>query len=213
MVERDQNLLFGILASQLKMVDPAQFAAAAAAWTLEPSRNLSQHLVESGVMSPRSTELVTAFVATALQAHDNNASAALDSFGGAEEVHRIFGDAINVAQTDGTQASPAEPQPMSDREMETISAMEESPGRYSHGTEYARGGMGRILLVQDEYLKRQIVLKELLSHAEPEESTIVDSPARLSASNAARFLQEARITGQLEHPSIVPVYELGRRKN
>ena len=29
----------------------------------------------------------------------------------------------------------------------------------------------------------------------------------------ARFLQEARITGQLEHPAIVPVYELGHRKD
>jgi WD40 repeat protein len=33
----------------------------------------------------------------------------------------------------------------------------------------------------------------------------VTSPA------AARFLREARVTGQLEHPNIVPVYELGRR--
>ncbi|MCP4593528.1 MAG: serine/threonine protein kinase, partial [bacterium] len=29
---------------------------------------------------------------------------------------------------------------------------------------------------------------------------------------AARFLREARVTGQLEHPNIVPVYEVGRRQ-
>ncbi len=27
-----------------------------------------------------------------------------------------------------------------------------------------------------------------------------------------RFLKEAQVTGQLEHPNIVPVYELARRK-
>jgi len=27
----------------------------------------------------------------------------------------------------------------------------------------------------------------------------------------ARFLREARVTGQLEHPTIVPVHEVGRR--
>src|SRR5438105_1089525 len=32
-----------------------------------------------------------------------------------------------------------------------------------------------------------------------------------SAEAWARFLEEARITGQLEHPGIVPVYELARR--
>jgi serine/threonine protein kinase len=36
---------------------------------------------------------------------------------------------------------------------------------------------------------------------------------RFSGAVIARFLQEARITGQLEHPSIVPVYELGHRKD
>jgi len=39
------------------------------------------------------------------------------------------------------------------------------------------------------------------------------SPVRQSMALITRFLQEARVTGQLEHPSIVPVYELGRRRD
>lgn len=41
----------------------------------------------------------------------------------------------------------------------------------------------------------------------------VGSAGRSSASLAARFVREARVTGQLEHPNIVPVYELGERKD
>jgi eukaryotic-like serine/threonine-protein kinase len=66
--------------------------------------------------------------------------------------------------------------------------------------EVGRGGIGRVLLAFDEHLGREVALKELL----PDQAE-----ARPEA--LARFLREARVTGQLEHPGIVPVYELGRR--
>ncbi|MBL7650519.1 MAG: protein kinase, partial [Candidatus Hydrogenedentes bacterium] len=89
--------------------------------------------------------------------------------------------------------------------------VEETPGRYTLHGEYARGGVGRVLLVHDEHLGRDVALKELLPL--PAEAADSPTPIRISMSKLARFLQEARITGQLEHPSIVPVYELGRRRD
>ncbi len=86
--------------------------------------------------------------------------------------------------------------------------------RYRRITEYARGGMGRVLLVHDEYLDRDIALKELILASAPESETLdAETTRRLSEAMAARFLREARITGQLEHPSIVPVHELARRED
>jgi WD40 repeat protein/serine/threonine protein kinase len=63
---------------------------------------------------------------------------------------------------------------------------------------HATGGIGRVWLAHDDNLGRDVALKEL----RPERS---DNPALRE-----RFLHEARITGQLEHPGIVPVYELVR---
>lgn len=87
---------------------------------------------------------------------------------------------------------------------------DELPGKYTLLNEHARGGMGRVLLVHDESLGRDVALKELLpgrgSSASP-----TPAEAEHSKELAARFLREARITGQLEHPSITPVHELGRR--
>src|SRR5690348_12331752 len=84
---------------------------------------------------------------------------------------------------------------------------EEAPGRYTYlspegerGAEIGRGGIGRVLLVMDAHLGREVAIKELL-----QDEAGVDSELM------TRFLAEARITGQLEHPNIVPVYELGRR--
>ena len=74
---------------------------------------------------------------------------------------------------------------------------EGSWGRYHIEGEIARGGMGAILKGRDVDLGRDIAIKVLLeSHrSEPE---IV-----------RRFVEEAQIGGQLQHPGIVPVYELG----
>src|SRR5689334_20890476 len=58
------------------------------------------------------------------------------------------------------------------------------------------GGIGEVWLAHDTELGRDVALKVL----RPERA---GDPAL-----AARFLHEARITGRLQHPGIVPVYEL-----
>jgi serine/threonine-protein kinase len=74
----------------------------------------------------------------------------------------------------------------------------EGRGRYLVTRLYAQGGIGQVWLARDEQLGRDVALKEL-------------RPERRDHSMArARFLEEARVTGQLEHPGIVPVHELVR---
>ncbi|NMB75033.1 MAG: protein kinase [Myxococcales bacterium] len=72
--------------------------------------------------------------------------------------------------------------------------------------EYARGGQARIWLGVDDVLGREVAIKELLPRAEEAPG----SHSRPGESARARFLREARVAGQLQHPGSVPVYELGR---
>lgn len=95
-------------------------------------------------------------------------------------------------------------------------AAREAPGRYTAKREHARGGMGRILLAHDEQLGRDVIIKELLAEVKAEtagEPVTPERPLRETTPMAARFVREARIAGQLEHPGIVPVHELGLREN
>jgi WD40 repeat protein/tRNA A-37 threonylcarbamoyl transferase component Bud32 len=69
-------------------------------------------------------------------------------------------------------------------------------GRFTILREHARGGLGQVSLARDEKLKREVALKEIL----PDK--------RDNAYLRQRFLNEAEITGQLEHPGIVPIYDL-----
>ena len=57
------------------------------------------------------------------------------------------------------------------------------------------GGMGEVHLARDRNLGRQIAVKTI-------------PPTRMDSKRLARFVAEARITAQLEHPGIVPVHDL-----
>jgi serine/threonine-protein kinase len=62
----------------------------------------------------------------------------------------------------------------------------------------AQGGLGQVLLARDEVFGREVALKHIRSHL-GEDPDMRD-----------RFLIEAQITGNLEHPGIVGVYAIGR---
>ncbi|KAF0180183.1 MAG: serine/threonine protein kinase [Limisphaerales bacterium] len=67
---------------------------------------------------------------------------------------------------------------------------------YRPGREIARGGMGAVLDARDQKLGRSVAMKVMLR-------------PNASAEEQQRFLQEARVLGQLAHPNIVPIHDLG----
>lgn len=77
--------------------------------------------------------------------------------------------------------------------------------RYRIVEEFARGGMGAILRVFDEELRRSLAMKVILGKGEAANG---ETPA-VDAKTLGRFLEEAQVTGQLDHPGIVPVHEMG----
>ncbi len=69
--------------------------------------------------------------------------------------------------------------------------------RYAPISSLGEGGMGEVVLTRDQVIGRDVAMKSVRKALE------VDAGAR------RRFLREARVQGQLAHPSIVPVYDLG----
>ncbi len=69
--------------------------------------------------------------------------------------------------------------------------------RYDLKTTLGEGGMGEVRLVRDKMIGRDVAMKVVL--------------AEIAQKNEirARFMREARVQGQLDHPSIVPVYDFG----
>ncbi|NMB76275.1 MAG: protein kinase [Myxococcales bacterium] len=84
----------------------------------------------------------------------------------------------------------------------------EQTGRYTIRGLKGVGGQARVLVAVDSRLGREVALKEMLPLEEAEKGGPAKSTLGLRLS---RFLREARLTGALEHPNIVPVHEVGRR--
>jgi eukaryotic-like serine/threonine-protein kinase len=68
--------------------------------------------------------------------------------------------------------------------------------RYEHVRRLGEGGMGEVALVRDLDIGRRVAVKRLL-------------PGANSDAAMLRFADEVRVTGRLEHPAIVPVYDVG----
>ena len=78
-----------------------------------------------------------------------------------------------------------------------ISEDQTPPARYIIGQELGSGSVGQVIEAQDQHLGRQVAIK------------ILHDGEGLSRDGIARFVAEAQITAQLEHPSVVPVHEIG----
>lgn len=84
-----------------------------------------------------------------------------------------------------------------------ITITPETPDRYTRRGILGVGGIGMVELAFDTHLGREVAIKRL--------KPALSRDTSLGRDATRRFLKEARIGALLEHPNIVPVYELGRR--
>jgi serine/threonine-protein kinase len=70
-------------------------------------------------------------------------------------------------------------------------------GRYREKGMLGEGGMGEVRLCEDQQIGRDVAVK------------VVRADVLRRPDAVARFVREARVQGQLEHPAIVPVHDLG----
>lgn len=79
--------------------------------------------------------------------------------------------------------------------------MDEFIANYSILKSIGKGGMGEVFLAYDPFCQRNIAIKKMLKQWE-------ENPTMRE-----RFLREARIAGQLSHPSIIPIYTIDEKGN
>src|SRR4051812_3521847 len=196
----ERDLLFGLLALQVGLIDQAQLVAAFHAWTRDKARPLADHFRALGYLDDEQRGLVEALAAQHLKKHGGDAEKSLAAVGVEPSIRRSLAAAADpeinstlvglVFDADGD----ADP----DRTASyAVGAATGSGQRFRVLRPHAQGGLGAVFVARDEELHREVALKQILDrHAD-------DTHSR------ARFLVEAEITGKLEHPGVIPVYGLG----
>lgn len=211
-MERPRDLLFGLFAVQLGKVPESRLADFATCLVEASQEPISESSVKRRIMKEEDSALISSLLDESVRACGGKPENAWRSFGGEERIVELFRGEIAFVES-GILTTPAQgPASWKLNDRDGLPGVRESVGRYSRSSPHARGGMGQILLAHDEILGRDIAIKELLiGDPQVDDGVAANSPDRGPVPMVARFLQEARITGQLEHPSIVPVYELGHR--
>jgi len=132
----------------------------------------------------------------------------------AERLKARFGDGVDprVQLERGASSEPSDGSSPSSAVLRRLTARGPVSGRYRLEGELARGGMGAILEVFDVDLRRKLAMKVVLDeHGSTGDAAAAPTPS--DAARLSRFLEEAQITGQLDHPGVVPVHELGLDAN
>lgn len=191
----DRNQLIASFALQMRFINQDQYRAAMSTWNFDKSHGLDEILLEHESLDRETHELLVAVVEKHLKLH-----------GGKEESTFRFPDS-RISADESPSTSPAANIPRlaatpDDDPLGTIRADFGNwlwySGRLCVTGSPNKGGMGQVSAALDQQLNREVALKEI------RDEYADDADCR------GRFIQEAEITGGLEHPGIVPVYALGR---
>jgi WD40 repeat protein/serine/threonine protein kinase len=222
-LDADQDLLLGILALRNDLIGQVDFNLAFQCWSKDTSRRLARVLVECGALSEEDLAILEGLTRRHIEKHGGDLARCLVGIGAAPIIAAVLRQGADPVLTTGSAGvgsngggadrpgrseGPATLMPPLP-EATFLGAVRGStpwspPGepdiagsRFQVLRTYAEGGVGLVSVALDTELHREVALKGI----RPE---LADDPR-----NRARFLQEAEITGRLEHPGVVPIYGLG----
>jgi WD40 repeat protein len=186
----DCNLLYGMLALQMKFVGRDDLFAAMQAWMFDRTKELGQILQEQGRLTPERRQVLDQLVSDYLRAHDGDAQSL---------AIRTVGETAEYRPEGLTEDLPDPQATLNDwlGGRGSLLPFTIPSARYEIIRLHAKGGLGEVFIALDKELHREVALKKIRPQYEGETAHI------------GRFIQEAEITGGLEHPGIVPVYGLG----
>jgi WD40 repeat protein/tRNA A-37 threonylcarbamoyl transferase component Bud32 len=190
----EANLLFAVLAFQCEYIDLDQLGAACQAWAEDKTATVPDLMMGKGWINAAARDEILNLAERKWKRHGRSIHHALSS--AADPSVR---DVIRRVDDPDLSRSVSSLPPATGHVLsETISHSGDGTSRYTLTRLHAEGGLGQVWIARDGELHREVALKRL-------------HPQRTRHPDVwRRFLKEAQVTGQLGHPNIVPVYELGR---
>lgn len=129
---------------------------------------------------------------------------------GIDAARQFLADLADLAATCGPNATTTGPDRVqSTATYELLNKLSQAPkldtSRYALEAEVGKGGMGVVMRIHDQHLNRRLAMKVLLDRGTPQDA----DDQQMAHQLLGRFLEEAQVSSQLDHPGVVPVHELG----
>lgn len=197
----DSNLMLGLMAWKMEFIGAEQLLSALHAWSEDKAKPLPKLLIERGDLSESQEVVLHSLVEKGAEESEAASRRQGDSLTvlnsrDAEELETLIRSEADEKSTLQT-ALPDEETMLPTSEGKASAKSSPQPMRYHILRPHAKGGLGEVLVAEDQELHREVALKRIQDqHAD-------------RADSRSRFVLEAEITGRLEHPGIVPVYGLG----
>jgi serine/threonine-protein kinase len=200
-----RDLLLGLLALQIGLIDQNKLVAAFHAWTRDKTRPLADHLVALGHLEAAHRPLLEGLAAAHLEKHGGDAEKSLAAIPAGRSTRAslakigdpdIGGTLVHLAS--GSTEQNGDPNQTANY---SVGSATSDGQRFRVLRPHAKGALGAVFIALDGELHREVALKQILDHH-------ADDPI-----SRQRFLLEAEVTGGLEHPGIVPVYGLGHHSD
>ena len=203
MHEMNRDLLLAILAVLTESISQEGLAALLTSWLRERQTPLAQLLRQASGLGDEKFRELQSLAVVHLKAHGNDIRQSLSSLNAQAltiEMLTAIDDGelrLTLSKTLGCDATLPIDQgtPAADSKPAFQTTNSE---RFTLIRPHAKGGIGQVWLARDSELQRDVAIKEI----QPRFAELADQ--------RARFLLEAEVTGNLEHPGIVPVYSLGK---
>jgi serine/threonine protein kinase len=173
----------GAFAFEVDFIDSAALGSAVATWADNPEKTLLDVLIQQESLMPDDVPLLKALW---MRQQSLERTSTVD---GQFDLDSKLAIANDGSATSGHFSARPNSQALS------------SVNRFQIVRPIASGGLGQVSLARDSHLNRQVALKEILPRFQND------------SEKHRRFLREAEITGELEHPAIVPIYSVGFRDN
>ncbi|MFN7972952.1 MAG: bifunctional serine/threonine-protein kinase/formylglycine-generating enzyme family protein [Acidobacteriota bacterium] len=192
--DRGRDLLFAVIALQMNFVTQEQFVEVMLLLPGRPGRSADALFRDRGYLSEAKARALEQLLQVQLDEHGGDVERSIAAFEGNVAVGRSL---LMVG------ARPVGREPVLDAPTVSLVRAPRDAERYAIGRELGRGGLGRVVLALDrDLMGREVAMKLLVAPDLPRAAS--DIPIARE-----RFLEEAHVTAQLQHPNIVAVYELG----
>ncbi|MDQ7778651.1 MAG: SUMF1/EgtB/PvdO family nonheme iron enzyme [Planctomycetota bacterium] len=200
-MDKRNELLFGMIALQAGLVNEKQVVESVDRWLRHGSRGLASILVEQGYITAGKKIEISALVKEVLAEHNGSVEEVFSTLGLTRNLNDTLIRKISkaCAESDrptellGLATSIATAQPTGQRP--PIMVTRAPAEKYSLKSQLGEGGLGTVIMATDNDIGRPVAIKFIRRGVSP--------------GFVERFQRESIITGRLEHPNIIPVYDVG----